>query len=42
LTERDLAYRWVSCGVPINYHGLADVRVAHADVLEDLLLSKED
>jgi len=37
LTERDLAYRWLSCGVPINYHGLADFRVTHADVLDDLL-----
>jgi len=37
LTERDLAYRWLSCGVPINYHGLADFRVAHADVLDGLL-----
>lgn len=37
LTERDLAYRWLSCGVPINYHGLADFRVAHADVLDELL-----
>src|SRR5437763_15725515 len=37
LSERDLAYRWLSCGVPINYHGLADFRVAHADVLDELL-----
>lgn len=37
LTTRDLAYRWLSCGVPINYHGLADFRVAHADVLDELL-----
>jgi transposase len=37
LSERDLAYRWLSCGVPINYHGLADFRVAHADVLDQLL-----
>src|SRR5260370_4167588 len=37
LTSQDLAYRWVACGVPINYHGLADFRVAHADVLDDLL-----
>lgn len=37
LTNQDLAYRWVSCGVPVNYHGLADFRVAHADVLDDLL-----
>src|ERR1700712_3367051 len=37
LTSQDLAYRWIACGVPINYHGLADFRVAHADVLDDLL-----
>jgi transposase len=37
LTHQDLAYRWVACGVPVNYHGLADFRVAHADVLDDLL-----
>jgi transposase len=37
LTERHLAYRWLSYGVPINYHGLADFRVAHADVLDELL-----
>ena len=37
LSERDLAYRWLSCGVPINHHGLGDFRVAHADVLDELL-----
>jgi transposase len=37
LTNQDLAYRWVACGVPVNYHGLADFRVAHAEVLDDLL-----
>src|SRR3954451_4841861 len=37
LTSQDLAYRWVACGVPVNYHGLADFRVAHADVLDCLL-----
>ncbi len=37
LTSQDLAYRWVACGVPVNYHGLAEFRVAHADVLDDLL-----
>jgi transposase len=37
LTIQDLAYRWVACGVPVNYHGLADFRVAHADVLDGLL-----
>jgi transposase len=37
LTSQDLAYRWVACGVPVNYHGLADFRVAHADELDGLL-----
>ena len=37
LTSQDLAYRWVACGVPVNYHGLADFRVAHASVLDGLL-----
>lgn len=37
LTATDLGYRWLCCGVPINYHGLADFRVAHADMLDDLL-----
>ena len=37
LTERHLAYRWLCCGVPVNYHGLADFRVTHADVLDELL-----
>ena len=37
LSERDLAYCWLSCGVPINHHGLGDFRVAHADVLDELL-----
>jgi transposase len=37
LTSQDLAYRWVACGVPVNYHGLAEFRVAHAEVLDDLL-----
>jgi transposase len=37
LTSQDLAYRWVACGVAVNYHGLADFRVAHADVLDGLL-----
>jgi transposase len=37
LTERDLAYRWIAGGVPVNYHGLADFRVAHPAVLDRLL-----
>jgi transposase len=31
------AYRWLCGGVPINYHMLADFRVAHQDALDDLL-----
>ena len=35
-TEHD-AYRWIAGGVGVNHHTLADVRVEHADVLDDLL-----
>src|ERR1700712_3744001 len=27
LTSQDLAYRWVACGVPVNYPGLAGLPV---------------
>ena len=37
LVEHGLGYRWLAAGVPVNYHGLADFRTAHADVLDDLL-----
>jgi transposase len=37
LVQRDLAYRWIAGGVPLNYHGLADFRVAHMAVLDRLL-----
>lgn len=37
LTESDLAYRWIAGGVPLNYHGLADFRVAHVQELDRLL-----
>lgn len=37
LVERDLAYRWLAGGVPVNYHGLADFRVDHVGVLDRLL-----
>lgn len=37
LAQRDLAYRWIAGGVPLNYHGLSDFRVAHVDVLDQLL-----
>lgn len=37
LAQRDVAYRWIAGGVPLNYHGLADFRVAHVEVLDRLL-----
>jgi transposase len=37
LAQRDLAYRWLAGGVSLNYHGLADFRVRHVDVLDRLL-----
>lgn len=37
LVARDVAYRWIAGGVPVNYHGLADFRVAHVDLLDRLL-----
>jgi transposase len=37
LVERDVAYRWIAGGVPLNYHGLSDFRVGHVEVLDRLL-----
>lgn len=37
LCERDIAYRWLCGGVPVNYHGLSDFRVDHGDLLDRLL-----
>ena len=37
LCERDVAYRWLAGGVPMNYHGVADFRVAHGEFLDRLL-----
>src|SRR5271156_3648253 len=37
LCDRDVAYRWLCGGVPMNYHGLSDFRSAHGDVLDRLL-----
>ena len=37
LADRDLAYRWIAGGVPLNYHGLSDFRVGHVEVLDRLL-----
>jgi transposase len=37
LAEREVAFRWLAGGVALNYHGLADFRVDHVDVLDRLL-----
>jgi transposase len=37
LAERDLAYRWIAGGVPLNYHGLSDFRVENGEVFDRLL-----
>lgn len=37
LALRDVAYRWLAGGVPVNYHGLADFRIGHEAVLDRLL-----
>jgi transposase len=37
LVSRDIAYRWLSGGVPVNYHGLSDFRVGWSGELDRLL-----
>lgn len=37
LCQEHDAYRWLRGGVPVNYHLLADFRVAHQAALDDLL-----
>jgi transposase len=37
LVERDVAYRWIAGGVPVNYHGLSDFRTRHGGLLDTLL-----
>ena len=37
LAERDLAYRWIAGGVPLNHHGLSDFRVEHREVFDRLV-----
>jgi transposase len=37
LVERDVAYRWIAGGVPVNYHGLSDFRTQHGGLLDTLL-----
>jgi transposase/ribosomal protein L34 len=38
LCTTDTAYRWLCGGMPVNYHGLADFRVEHGDLLDKLLI----
>jgi transposase len=37
LVERDVSYRWLAGGVPVNYHGLSDFRVDWSEELDRLL-----
>jgi hypothetical protein len=37
LAQSDLAYRWIAGGLPLNYHGLSDFRVAHLEILDRIL-----
>ena len=37
LCQSHAAYRWLCGGVPVNYHGLSDFRVAHAALLDRVL-----
>jgi transposase len=37
LCERHEAYMWICGGVSVNYHSLADFRVEHGELLDDLL-----
>jgi len=37
LVERDVAYRWIAGGVPVNYHGLSDFRTRNGSLLDTLL-----
>jgi transposase/ribosomal protein L34 len=37
LAERDLAYRWIAGGVPLNYHGLSDFRVENRELFNRLV-----
>jgi hypothetical protein len=38
LCEHHDAYRWLCGGVSVNYHGLSDFRVAHPQLLDQLLI----
>jgi transposase len=38
LCEHHDAYRWLCGGVSVNYHGLSDFRIAHPELLDQLLI----
>src|SRR5215472_1904966 len=40
LVSRDVAYRWLAGGVPVNYHGLSDFRVGCWGELDRLLTER--
>lgn len=37
LVKRDVSFRWLAGGVPVNYHGLSDFRVQWSEQVDDLL-----
>jgi transposase len=37
LCKEHVAYRWICGGVSVNYHALSDFRVAHPELLDDML-----
>jgi transposase len=37
LCRNHAAYRWLCGGVPVNYHGLSDFRIAHGTLLDRVL-----
>src|SRR5260370_22389278 len=41
LAQRDVAYRWIAGGGPLNYHRLSDLRVRHVGLLQRLLTESE-
>jgi hypothetical protein len=40
ISDRDFAYRWLSCGVSSYYHGLTDFMAAHTAGIDELLLRR--
>ena len=36
-TEENIVYKWICGGVSVNYHTLADFRIKHEELFDDLL-----